>query len=63
MTGQAQVASGCPVRPFLDLDGFANGTPREALDGLRRGHRALWEADGFSAVPCCSSGNPTSIMY
>lgn len=41
-------AKGCPARAFLDLDRFASGTPREALDELRRSHRALWEPDGFA---------------
>ncbi len=44
MTG----AGGCPVRPFLDLDGFAGGMPREQLDALRQAHRSLWEADAFA---------------
>lgn len=38
----------CPVRRFLDLDRFAQGTPRADLDDLRRRHRILWEADDFA---------------
>lgn len=40
--------SHCPVRPFLDLDRFAQGTPRADLDDLRRRHRILWEPDAFA---------------
>lgn len=34
--------------PFLDLDAFAAGTPRERLNELRERHRILWEPDGFA---------------
>lgn len=40
--------SQCPYRPFLDLEGFAQGTPRAELNALRDRHRILWEPDAFA---------------
>ncbi|MHB9878763.1 cytochrome P450 [Pacificimonas sp. ICDLI1SI03] len=34
--------------PFLDLDNFANGTPRAQLNELRDRSRILWEPDAFA---------------
>lgn len=34
--------------PFLNLDSFAQGTPRDRLDELRTKHRILWEPDEFA---------------
>ncbi len=38
----------CPHKPLLDLDAFADGTPRAYVNELRDGHRILWEADGYA---------------
>lgn len=46
--GVTMAAGGCPAGRFLDFDRFAEGTPRAALDALRREHRALWEPDDFA---------------
>jgi cytochrome P450 len=38
----------CPFRPLLDLDTFAEGTPRGYINELRGAHRILWQPDGGS---------------
>jgi len=38
--------SGCPFKPLLDFDTFANGTPRALINEMRSQHRILWEPDG-----------------
>lgn len=36
------------AEPFLDLETFAQGMPRELLERLRQQHRTLWERDDFA---------------
>ncbi|WP_380877299.1 methyl-branched lipid omega-hydroxylase [Sphingomonas sp. DBB INV C78] len=38
----------CPHRTLLDLDNFAQGTPRDQIDALRSEHRILWEPDDYA---------------
>jgi cholest-4-en-3-one 26-monooxygenase len=38
----------CPFKPLLDLDTFAQGTPRDYINALRGAHRILWQPDAGS---------------
>jgi cytochrome P450 len=38
----------CPYKPLLDLDTFAQGTPRAYINELRGEHRILWQPDEYS---------------
>jgi cytochrome P450 len=38
----------CPFKPLLDLDTFAEGTPRAYIDELRGEHRILYQPDPYA---------------
>ena len=38
----------CPFKPLLDLDTFAEGTPRAYIDELRGEHRILYQPDQYA---------------
>lgn len=40
--------SQCPYRILLDLDAFAQGTPRELIAEMRQHERMVWQPDAFA---------------
>lgn len=39
----------CPIDSLMNLDNFAEGTPRAEIARLRRAHRIVWQADEYAS--------------